>query len=244
MPSARAAHASTQGQEEREDADSPKTPRSKGILAQLQTELRKGPPPGDNKEEEELRRALLASVVPLSFECQAGSSTAVGDLNTAGSHGSWSVVDGPSVAHGFDERPGQSPAPMDAEDSAPFRAPADEESEEEGPVEIEIDWDATWKLRAVLARHAAKAPAAAAALQAKAPQQRQKQQQPPGKGAPWALSVTRVTATRWTRSGVIRSTIAERRRVNALNLEPGGDFKYPLRREVREVDGLGRPKGP
>ena len=153
-------------------------------------------------------------------------------------------MDGPSVAHGFDERPGQSPAPVDAEDSAPFRAPADEESEEEGPVEIEIDWDATWKLRAVLARHAAKAPAAAAALQAKAPQQRQKQQQPPGKGAPWALSVTRVTATRWTRSGVIRSTIAERRRVNALNLEPGGDFKYPLRREVREVDGLGRPKGP
>ena len=40
----------------------------------------------------------------------------------------------------------------DAEDSAPFRAPADEE---EGPM-VEIDRDATWKLREVLARHAAK----------------------------------------------------------------------------------------
>ena len=213
MPSARAAHASTQGKEEREDADSPKTPRSKGILAQLQTELRQGPPPGDNKEEEDLRSALLDSVVPPSFECQAGSSTAVGDRNTAGSHDSWSVVDGPSVAHGFDERPGQSPAPVDAEDSAPFRAPADEESEEEGPVEIEIDWDATRKLRAVLARHAARQrlhplpSSASSSLQAKAH---------PGH--------------------------TEMRHVNALNLEPGGDF--PLRREVREVDGLGRPKGP
>ena len=222
MPSARAAHASTQGQEEREDADSPKTPRSKGILAQLQTELRQGPPPGDNKEEEDLRRALLASVVPLSFECQAESSTAVGDRNTAGSHDSWSVVDGPSVAHGFDERPGQSPAPVDAEDSAPFRAPADEESEEEGPM-VEIDWDATWKLRKEIAKK----------------RQRQQQQQGAPRGAPWALK--KVTATRYTRSGVTRTTIEQMRRINALNLEPRGE-KKPL---CRFVDGFGKgPQGP
>ena len=272
MPSARAAHASTQGQEEREDADSPKTPRSKGILAQLQTELRKGPPPGDNKEEEELRRALLASVVPLSFECQAGSPTAVGEGDTAGSHDSWSVVDGPSVAHGFDERPGQSPAPMDAEDSAPFRAPADKESEEEGPVEIEIDWVATMQLRKVLAWDAAtqkfhlllSSASSSRGLQAKVPQQRQQQQQrlqqqqppqqrQPCKGAPWAPSVTRVTArltatrkTRNTISGCTSRFIAEMRNVNALNLEPGKiSGKAGRLASCHDVDGFGKgPKGP
>ena len=259
MPSARAAHASTQGQEEREDADSPKTPRSKGILAQLQTELRQGPPPGDNKEEEELRRALLASVVPLSFECLAGSSTAVGDRNTAGSHDSWSVVDGPSVAHGFDERPGPSPAPMDAEDSAPFRAPADEESEEEGSVEIEVDWVATMQLRKVLAWDAATQrfhmlpSSASRSLQAKAPQQRQQQQQrlqqqQPGKGAPWAPSDTRVTATGKTGNIIsghgYHSYMAERRTVNALNLEPSSGKTGRLASR-HDVDGFGKgPKGP
>ena len=267
MPSARVVHASTQGQEEREDADSQEAPRSKGILAQLQTELLQGPPPGDKIEEEEVRRALLASVVPLSFECQAGSPTAVGEGDTAGSHKSWSVVDGPSVAHGFDERPGQSPAPMDAEDSAPFRAPADEESEEEGPVEIEIDWVAPVQ-RKVLAWDAAtqkfhlllSSASSSRSLQAKVPQQRQQQQQrlqqqqppqqrQPCKGAPWAPSVTRVTATRKTRNTISAPTsrwIVEMRNVNALNLEPGKISGKAGRLASRhDVDGFGKgPKGP
>ena len=77
-------------------------------LAQLRSGLHCGPVRGDSREEEVLARALLESAAPrrsLNFERMAASSTAGGACNTAGSAAGWSVVEGPSVAHGFDEQP-------------------------------------------------------------------------------------------------------------------------------------------
>ena len=58
----------------------------------------------DSVEQQALSRALVESCVPLSFECIARSTTGVGDGNTAGSVDGWSVVEGPSVPHGLDDR--------------------------------------------------------------------------------------------------------------------------------------------
>ena len=104
MKSAREARAATQGQEEQQKADSQEAQSSKGILAQLHTELHHGPVPGDPA----VRRALLESLDPFAVSPTAGSPTAVGDGDTAGSHADRRAVAGP--------------APADAEDSAPFRA--------------------------------------------------------------------------------------------------------------------------
>ena len=127
--------------------------------------------------------------------------------------------------------------PKDAEDSAPFRAP-----EDEGLVTIKADRLAAMRLlyEAGQRSHTLLGSAgSSSSLQAKAPQQRQQQQQqPPGQGAPWAPSVTRVTATRDpnTRSG------DHRRAIGALNLELGINGRLPSR---RAVGGFGKgPKGP
>ena len=83
MSSAGEARAATQGQEAQ--ADSQEAQRSKGILAHLHTELHHGPAPGDPAEEEAVRRALLESLDPFAVSPTAGSPTAVGDGDTAGS---------------------------------------------------------------------------------------------------------------------------------------------------------------
>ena len=129
--------------------------------------------------------------------------------------------------------------PKDAKDSAPFRAP-----EDEGFVTIRADRHAAMRLlyEAGERSHTLLGSAgSSSSLQAKAPQQRQQQQQqqPPGQGAPWAPSVTRVTATRDPNT---RSR-ADRRAIGALNLEPGKDGRSPWR--LRAVHALGKgPKGP
>ena len=97
-----------------------------------------------------MARALLESVVPrrsLNFERMAASSTAGGACNTAGSAAGWSVVEGPSVAHGFDEQPMSaeaSSAEVEVEvATVPYSAKTEEEEatvpeEEEAESEAEL----------------------------------------------------------------------------------------------------------
>ena len=166
MPSAGEARAATQGQEEQQKADSQEAQSSKGILAQLHTELHHGPAPGDPAEEEAVRRALLESLDPFAVSPTAGSPTAVGDGDTAGSH-----ADGRAVA---------GPAPADAEDSAPAHK-----------LRKVLGWRhaataAAARQRFLTSHHLrSSASSSNSSLQAQAPQQCQQQQQqpPPGKGA-------------------------------------------------------------